>query len=377
MSSAVEMQKKNTAMQRPPKLTTNINPERGHYPSEQYIPLDGVSLSSNHKKTMNFKLLKDLYKIHSESGFEGEIICFIYRWINDNIPTAIINMDWDTGNLYITKGKAKDYPCIVAHMDQVQKYHPVDFTPVETRDIIFGYSPKDKKQCGLGADDKNGVWIALKCLEKYNNIKVALFISEEIGCVGSGQAKMDFFDDVRFVIEPDRKGCNDMIVEISFTELCSRDFINDVDPQKYGYMPTSGMMTDVEELKTKGLKVSCMNMSCGYYEPHTDKEYTVKKDLLKALRFVEGIIENCTKVYPHEYTDMGGYYTCRGGYIWDDDYDEAFDLICDHLTYDPTLTPSDLHSMYHDFFPHLGLDDYASIVKDAQAYIKDELKPAV
>ena len=41
------------------------------------------------------------------------------------------------------------------------------------------------------------------------------------------------------------------------------------------------MMTDVLELKEKGLKVSCLNLSCGYYEPHTDHEFTVKKDLLK------------------------------------------------------------------------------------------------
>ena len=44
-----------------------------------------------------------------------------------------------------------------------------------------------------------------------------------------------------------------------------------------------GMMTDVLELKERGLGVSCINLSCGYYEPHSDEEFTVKKDLLNCL----------------------------------------------------------------------------------------------
>ena len=53
---------------------------------------------------MNFKLLKDLYKIHSKTGFEGEIICFIYRWVNENVPSAVIDLDWDNGNLTLRRG---------------------------------------------------------------------------------------------------------------------------------------------------------------------------------------------------------------------------------------------------------------------------------
>lgn len=77
------------------------------------------------------------------------------------------------GNLYMTRGISETYPCIVAHLDQVQREHSKDFKAIETEDIIFGYSPKNRKREGLGADDKNGIWIALKCLEKYECIKVA------------------------------------------------------------------------------------------------------------------------------------------------------------------------------------------------------------
>ena len=59
------------------------------------------------------------------------------------------------------------------------------------------------------------------------------------------------------------------------------------------------MMTDVLALKENSLSVSCVNLSCGYYNPHSDEEITVKKDLQKCLSFVEHVIEGCTDVYPH------------------------------------------------------------------------------
>lgn len=46
-------------------------------------------------------------------------------------------------------------------------------------------------------------------------MKVAFFVSEEIGCVGSRNADMGFFEDARFVIEPDRRGYEDLITNIS------------------------------------------------------------------------------------------------------------------------------------------------------------------
>lgn len=317
---------------------------------------------------MNFRLLKKLYSIHSQSGQEGGIISYIYKWIHANVPTAFVDVDWNTGNMYITKGTAESYPCIVAHLDQVQKFHPKDFVAVETRDIIFGYSPGSRRQCGLGADDKNGIWIALRCLQKYDNIKLAFFVGEEVGCVGSSQAKMDFFADCRFVIEPDRRGNSDFITEISCLDLCSDEFIIAASPESHGYTSEHGMMTDVEELKQQGLEVSCCNMSCGYYEPHTDHEFTVKHDIMKCLRFVEHIIEDCTLTYPH--TPQHATFHQGYGFGWCDEYDEVYDIIETELQIDPTRTPEDFYAMYHASYPHMNRDDFAMIVDDATLQIK-------
>ena len=227
-------------------------------------------------------LLKKLYEIHSPSGSEKTMKKFIKGYVKKHIPGVTFRSD-HVGNLYMIRGNSETYPCIVAHLDQVQREHSKDFKAIETEEIIFGYSPKNRRREGIGADDKNGIWIALKCLEKYECIKVAFFVSEEIGCVGSRNADLGFFEDTRFVIEADRREYEDLITDISFTSLCSNDFLRDIGFERFGYKEKPGMMTDVLELKERGLGVSCINLSCGYYEPHSDEEFTVKKDLLNCL----------------------------------------------------------------------------------------------
>ena len=103
----------------------------------------------------------------------------------------------EAGNLLITKGVSKTYPCICAHMDQVQHLHSKDFTVYQQDDCIFAFSAKSKSQQGLGADDKNGLWIALELLNELPVLKCAFFVGEEIGCIGSSKVDLDFFKDVR------------------------------------------------------------------------------------------------------------------------------------------------------------------------------------
>lgn len=308
-------------------------------------------------------LLKKLYEIHSPSGNERAMKKFIKGYVKKHIPRVTFRSD-HVGNLYMTRGISETYPCIVAHLDQVQREHSKDFKAIETEDIIFGYSPKNRKREGLGADDKNGIWIALKCLEKYECIKVAFFVSEEIGCVGSRGADMNFFEDTRFVIEPDRRGYEDLIIDISFTSLCSNDFLRDIGFERFGYKEESGMMTDVLELKERGLGVSCINLSCGYYEPHSDEEFTVKKDLLNCLRLVEHIIENCQSVYPHENLDSGYY----NGYYRMYAETEIWEI----LSCDPNLSVEDLYEMYHTNYPFLEIEDFEKIYNEFHEQMDEE-----
>ena len=241
---------------------------------------------------MNTQLLKKLYSIHSPSGKEQDMIRFLRSYIG-TLPGDISVSQDRYGNLYVIKGTGENYPCLVSHIDQVAHcHHSKDFKAIETKDIIFGYSPGKRRFENPGADDKNGIFICLECLKKYDTIKIAFFKEEETGCAGSSNAYMPFFNDVRFVIQPDRKGNSDLITSIGFSELCSDEFIEAVKPEEWGYKENNGLLTDVMVLKENGLDVSCINLSCGYYNAHSDQEITVKKDLMKGLLFVEHIIED-------------------------------------------------------------------------------------
>ena len=299
------------------------------------------------------ELLKQLFSIHSKSGKEGKIRKFIWNWVRQTVPDAKIECD-KPGNLYVTKGKSDTYPCIVAHMDQVQERHSKDFIAYEAEDIIIGFSPKHKEQQGLGADDKCGLWIGLKCLQKFDCLKLAFFVGEEVGCKGSGLANMAFFDDCRFVIEPDRKGSEDLITQIGWTPLCSDDFLKDIGFKKFGYKEAEGMMTDIEALKDKGLMLSCINLSCGYYRPHSNEEFVYKPALLNCLAFVEHIIKTCTQVYPH--IDNTSYYERQNYYgdIYDDYYSEIYDL----LTNDPSLSFGDIEAMFSDWYGRHNINKF-------------------
>lgn len=101
------------------------------------------------------------------------------------------------------------------------------------------------------------------------------------------------------------------------------------------------MMTDIQVLKENGLAVSCINLSCGYYEPHTDHEFTVKKDLLNCLRLVEHIIENCTSTYPHR--NEGLYYGNLNEELWE----EVFSILDEK----PSMTLKELIDIYQSSYP--------------------------
>jgi hypothetical protein len=244
--------------------------------------------------------LQKTLSIQTFSGAEWRMFAFIVRECKR--IGADVKQD-KAGNLYVTKGRADKFPCIVAHMDSVHKIG-ADLSIIEAGGLLTGFNYKTMQQTGIGGDDKVGVYIALKCLEKYDTIKLAFFVDEERGCIGSAQARMDFFNDCFYVLQADRRGNSDFITNASGVKLCSRKFKKAVKPliDARGYSFNDGMMTDVMQLKQNGLNVSCANISCGYYRPHADDEYVNVKDVERCLSLFEAIIENLREAYEHTYT---------------------------------------------------------------------------
>jgi tripeptide aminopeptidase len=246
---------------------------------------------------MKNKLIEVL-SIQAESGNQFRTFAYIIRQVKAMGCTYYTY----NGCIYVTKGKADYYPCMAAHMDTV---HDIveNLTVVEIGGNLTGFNSVTMEQTGIGGDDKVGIYIALQCLQTFDNMKAVFFRDEEIGCEGSYDPDHDFFTDCGFVLQCDRKGYGDFITKAGGTKLSDKHFQKDIKGilKDYGYKFESGMMTDVMALKESGILCSMANMSCGYYSPHTAQEYVNINDVRDCLEMVKQII-----------SEIGGNnYTCK------------------------------------------------------------------
>lgn len=268
--------------------------------------------------------LKEVLAVQSTSYNQWRMFAYIVRRLNQIEGVSYYTHN---GNLYVTRGLSDTYPCMVSHMDTVHEIVE-DLYPVECWGAITGLNRVTMEQTGIGGDDKVGVFITLEILERFGVMKAVFFRDEEVGCVGSYEADVSFFDDCRFVLQCDRKGNDDFVTVASGVDLSSCDFQDAVSgiigPR--GYKFAHGMMTDVMALKEMGVMCSVANMSCGYYRPHSHDEYVDIEDVQNCMEMCADIIENCTDVYVHKRVKpkvkkykgglWGGYDFYDNGYKW-------------------------------------------------------------
>lgn len=84
-----------------------------------------------------------------------------------------INTD-DYGNIYVTKGVANSYPCIVSHVDTVHN-RVLGRRVYQQNDILFAFSDVEKKQVGIGGDDIVGVFTCMQALLDFDILKVVFY----------------------------------------------------------------------------------------------------------------------------------------------------------------------------------------------------------
>ncbi|MBQ9560574.1 MAG: hypothetical protein IJV08_11455 [Bacteroidaceae bacterium] len=333
---------------------------------------------------MNKELLFNLYAIHSPSGSEKRMRRFLKKQAAACGATSI---EQDRlGNLFITKGTSDTYPCLAAHMDQVQRYHSKDFRVFEHDGVAFAFSARSMAQQGLGADDKNGIFICLECLRRYDVLKVAFFVGEETGCVGSRACDLSFFRDCRFIVQPDRHGGHDLITDMFCGDVCSEEFVQAIGADAFGYKHDSGSITDVGELTERGVGISCLNLSCGYYKAHSDQEVTVLPELENCLNFVCHIIETCTAVYPFQggrrTYSFGGFGHSKGWYEDDETYyyecgyyDEDIETMRQYLGIQPDVSLDEIRrSCISEFHAFCFFDskECDAMLSDIYTFVKDE-----
>ena len=244
-------------------------------------------------------LLSQLYGIYAMTGCEWPMISFIREYVSKHIPEAEIRMD-KLGNLYFTKGESgKGYPTLVCHMDQVQALHSEDFEVRQEDDKLYGWSEQNQQREGLGADDKNGIYICLRCMEACPCLKVFMAVGEEKGCIGSSRADMSFFSDSLYVMEPDCKEGQEVHTSLKGVPCASEEYIEALQLETNDYTLTDGKGSDILALTLNGIGVSCANMPAGYHRPHKDDEYCMISELEHTLSFIRHFITVEHRRFPH------------------------------------------------------------------------------
>lgn len=240
----------------------------------------------------NLKEFKELLAVQSVSYNQGRMSDYLKSQLNLIAGVSFYEIN---ENIFVEKGEGLK-PCIVSHIDTVHSIVS-DLYSLEIDGNLTGFNRKTMTQSGIGGDDKCGIWICLEALKNFDNVKVAFFSNEEVGCIGSYSTNLDFFNDCSFVLQCDRQGNNDFVINACGVELSSKEFQNSISKtiKKYGYGFSDGGMTDIMALKENGLDICCANMSCGYYNPHRPNEYINIKD-----------VETCTKMVFHIFANFGG-----------------------------------------------------------------------
>lgn len=235
------------------------------------------------------KLQKQLIKllnIHGVSGDEKSVRDYLVPILNNTMDSVHVD---DYGNLLADKKVGNGNGATVmlsAHMDTVKGV-------LKDRKVINkdGIITSDKG--ALGADDRAGIAIILAVLRNLTsvnfngNIKIAFSREEEIGCIGSGKIDVDWYKNVDLAIVADRRGNRDIVVGCG-TAFCSNsigEFMENVGQMvDMDWKCVEGGISDALTFSENG--VNSINLSVGYMNEHTEKEYVVIDDMRDTTRLI-------------------------------------------------------------------------------------------
>ncbi len=194
--------------------------------------------------------------------------------LKNALRTELCKLGYVEGNLHNKKDflyAEGDTPyMLIAHLDTVHKITPSIIC--YSKDGNYMMSPQ-----GIGGDDRCGVYIILELLNKLPFRPYVLFtMGEEIGGIGAN-AFIEYIIDhdipnLKYIVEYDRKGNNDCV----FYKCDNPDFTKFV--EQFGFKEAYGTFSDISVIAPE-LGVAAVNLSSGYYSPHTEHEYVSIKDM--------------------------------------------------------------------------------------------------
>ena len=224
----------------------------------------------------------------------------VIEYIKSVIPTLKQDKTW---NLYLIN---KNTPMICAHMDTV--WWPEAQKVLNNIRVVKPWEDTGRKNekwqkttnilqssiivwdMNIWADDKCWLAIALELYEKlWNKISLLFTVWEEIGWVWISWFDKKLFNDINYVIIPDRKWGSDIIWVDN--DYCTQLFENKIYEfsKDYWYQPAMWVWSDCDTISDH---LNCVNMSCWYYNAHTDKEFVVINEFENCYNAILNIVEN-------------------------------------------------------------------------------------
>ena len=213
------------------------------------------------------------------------------NWVKKYLKNYAIYQD-KIGNLSVIKNKEKYTPTLNCHLDTVHDEYFLEIDVKKDKNVFFDidnqifWSPQ-----GIGGDDLCGVFLACKIFKGYKGSLQVVFNSlEEYGGVGS--SSFEFVFDPAYIITVDRKGISDIVTDISGQDLMENTLKNKVlqIAKFHGREKTTGLFSDCLNFAKKGY--GSMNLSCGYYNPHSLQEYISFRDMQKTESFILDLLKN-------------------------------------------------------------------------------------
>lgn len=237
---------------------------------------------------------------------------------------------------------------LTAHMDTVFD-KPVSELFYDTRKNVM-WSPD-----GLGADDRAGVYAIIQILRAGYRPHVILTTDEEKGCLGAAElAKLPCpFEDLRYVIELDRRGTNDCV----FYDCENPQFVDYV--EQFGFTEAYGSFSDICEFCPEW-EVAGVNLSIGYRDEHSHQELLFVSPMFATIEKVKKMLEEeeipFFKYIPSPYAWNWKSWKKDG---WEETYDsKAYGYGCYTYPYDDEVTCSKCHKTFleEEVFPVKLLD---------------------
>lgn len=203
--------------------------------------------------------------------------------------------------LFIPKGikSLKGKICLVAHIDTVwdtDRNKIRSLKRVKNKKLLIHDKEKELiySPDGLGADDRAGVYSLFNIWNSFppKSRPILLFTDlEESGGEGAKEASTIFENELSQIshfIELDRQGERDCV----FYGDEPLSYIKHI--ESYGFEQSCGSFSDISILGPK-LGKCCVNLSIGYYNQHTEREYLSLKDMNSTIGKVLSIVKDTNK----------------------------------------------------------------------------------